>query len=124
PLCDNNNSPGRAMQAPHSEARMVAIADDALFDEHRAPGYHPERPERLVAARAGVRGAERAGVRTTKLTVRDASGDAIRLAHAEAYVEELEKLRGRSAMIDADTFVAPRSVAAAERAAGAAIAAV
>ena len=30
--------------------------DDERFDAHRAPeGHHPERPERLEAARAGVR---------------------------------------------------------------------
>ena len=33
------------------------LVDDAPFDRHAPPGHHPERPERLFAARAGLEGA-------------------------------------------------------------------
>ena len=40
-----------------SRKHGALLVDDTRFDAHAALGHHPERPERLVAARAGVRGA-------------------------------------------------------------------
>ncbi|HJL18079.1 MAG TPA: histone deacetylase, partial [Sandaracinaceae bacterium LLY-WYZ-13_1] len=33
----------------------LTIVDDERFDAHTARGPHPERPERLLAARSGLR---------------------------------------------------------------------
>src|SRR5947209_14418514 len=43
PICPHPGGPAR---------RSLLVADDRLFDEHRPRGYHPERPERLGAARS------------------------------------------------------------------------
>ena len=36
----------------------LAVVDDPMFSEHRSSEPHPERPERLEAARAGLRDAK------------------------------------------------------------------
>jgi acetoin utilization deacetylase AcuC-like enzyme len=102
-------------------SRRVVSVDDALFDQHRPPGHHPERPERLHAARRAVGGLSAAGVTATRLAARDASDAEILRAHAPPYLEELGRLAGHASALDPDTYVAPASVAAARRAAGAAI---
>jgi acetoin utilization deacetylase AcuC-like enzyme len=97
------------------------LVDDPAFDTHAlaahagSAGYHPERPERLVAARGG---AAKAGVHWRSVPVREATDDELGRGHAPRYLEELERLRGQSGFLDADTYYAPRSVEAARRAAG------
>jgi acetoin utilization deacetylase AcuC-like enzyme len=98
------------------------LVDDPLFDEHRARGYHPERPERLVAARGALASLERRGAKFEKLAPRDATADEVARVHHAAYVESLEKVQGLFAALDDDTYLGPRSVPAAYRAAGGAIA--
>lgn len=98
------------------------LVDDPLFDEHRARGYHPERPERLLAARHATDAVFAQGIRVTKLAPRDASADEIARVHTDAYVELLERNEGLFAALDDDTYLGPRSVAAAFRAAGGAVA--
>jgi acetoin utilization deacetylase AcuC-like enzyme len=119
------------MQNPShsSTSPRLNVADDALFDQHHSRGYHPERPERLAAARRAIEratahGTERAEVAITldRLAARDASDDDLAAAHASAYIETMARLAGHHAAIDADTYLAPASVPAARRAAGAAIA--
>jgi acetoin utilization deacetylase AcuC-like enzyme len=108
------------MTEAHAPPKLC-LADDSLFDEHVSPPGHPERPERLLAARQGVldsalgRGAER-------LAPRDASLDEIARVHAAAYVESLSAISGHAGHLDADTFYSPRSFDAARRATGAALA--
>ena len=102
--------------------RTVHIVDDALFDQHRSRGHHPERPERLGAARRAVERCVAAGLGATRLTSRDASDEEIVRAHAPEYLEALERLRGHHAALDLDTYLAPASVDAARRAAGSAVA--
>ena len=97
----------------------VGVIDDPSFDLHRSPGYHPERPERLVAARAAV---ERAGVRVEPIPVRRATREELERVHLPAYLDELRRLEGTRGQLDADTYLAPESVEAAERAAGGAVA--
>src|SRR5690349_4238517 len=99
----------------------MLLVDDDLFLEHRARETHPERPERLLAARRAI---ERLRGRVTidELAPRDASDDELGRVHTPAYLEELGHWAGKSGMVDADTFVSPRSVAAARRAAGGAVA--
>ena len=94
------------------------MADDRLFDEHRPRGYHPERPERLGAARRALFRAETCSVPAKKLEGRDATLEELFAAHDRGYVETLLALSGREASIDADTYVGARSVDAARRGAG------
>jgi acetoin utilization deacetylase AcuC-like enzyme len=97
----------------------LLLVDDPLFDQHRCRGYHPERPERLEAARRAV---VASGAAVTRLEPRDASDDELARAHDAAHLARLARLAGREAAVDADTFLAPQSVAAARRAAGGGIA--
>jgi acetoin utilization deacetylase AcuC-like enzyme len=96
------------------------LVDDPLFDEHRARGEHPERPERLLAARRAV---QRARTHTSfvELTPRDALTSELARVHTMDYLESLGQSAGTWGMLDVDTFVSPRSVDAAIRAAGASI---
>jgi len=102
---------------PQPQAWLV---DDAVFDAHALggpehPAYHPERPERLTAARAAAMAAP---VTWARVDRRAASIVELARVHAPAYLESLEALRGESGYLDADTYVAPRSVEAAYVAAG------
>lgn len=98
------------------------LADDDLFLEHRSRGHHPERPERLEAARRGVERAVKGGLRALPLAPRDATRGELEGAHSTEYLTALFALEGHRAALDADTYLAPRSIAAARRAAGGAIA--
>jgi acetoin utilization deacetylase AcuC-like enzyme len=98
------------------------VVDDPLFDEHRARGYHPERPERLLAARHALEALRGRGVSIETLAARDATADEIARVHHGAYVEHLERHEGLFAALDDDTYLGPRSLAAAYRAAGGAVA--
>ena len=102
--------------------RALHLAFDPLFFEHRSRGYHPERPERLEAARRGVARCEARGVRALALAPRDALDEELARIHNPAYLADLARLAGHYAALDADTYLAPASVAAARRAAGGAIA--
>jgi acetoin utilization deacetylase AcuC-like enzyme len=97
---------------PKSAALLL---DDPSFDEHRPVGHHPERPERLRAARAAV---ERAHLQWEKVAAREATADELELVHDARFVEALESLRGKSGYLDPDTYVSPKSIEAAKRAAG------
>lgn len=97
----------------------IHVVSDPIFEEHRSRGYHPERPERLGAARRGV---EQSGATQLALPARDATDEDLRRAHDPGYLAELARLDGHHAVLDADTYLAPRSVAAARRAAGGTIA--
>jgi acetoin utilization deacetylase AcuC-like enzyme len=99
----------------------VCLADDALFDEHVAPPGHPERPERLQAARQGALDSA-LGRLALRLPPRDASVDEIARVHAPEYVEALSAIDGSTGHLDADTFYSPLSFQAARRASGAALA--
>ena len=100
-------------------AGRIHVISDPLFEEHRSRGYHPERPERLGAARRGV---AHTGVETLDLPARDATDEDLERAHEPAYLAELARLSGHHAALDADTYLAPRSVDAARRGAGGTIA--
>jgi acetoin utilization deacetylase AcuC-like enzyme len=102
-----------------TSAPLLAVIDDALFLEHRAPESHPERPERLLAVRRGI---ERATVGSTPLALpaRDASDEELLRVHTHRHVEELGQSAGKSGYYDADTYFCSESSAAARRAAGAA----
>jgi acetoin utilization deacetylase AcuC-like enzyme len=98
----------------------LAVVDDPSFDLHRPPESHPERPERLAAAR---RGAANVTARSGRFEVdaRPATDDELARVHHDGYVDRLGRSAGRWAYWDADTYAAPGSVDAARRAAGGAI---
>src|SRR3712207_841009 len=94
--------------------------DDPLFSEHRPPVDHPERPERLDAARAALVKSELALART-EISARDAADEELARVHEEKYLRQFSQAAGKYGSFDADTFFSPHSVAAARRAAGAAV---
>src|SRR5260221_3230609 len=93
------------------------LVDDPLFLEHRARGYHPERPERLIAAKHAVDVVKERGVTFETLAPRDATEDEIARVHTKAYIDEIETTSGLFAALDDDTYLSPKSVPAAIRAA-------
>jgi acetoin utilization deacetylase AcuC-like enzyme len=101
-----------------SSARAL-IVDDPRFERHISPPSHPERPERLVAARRAV-ASTRADF--TPVAVRPASDEELARVHDARFLERLEAFRGRSAYIDPDTFVSPESLDTARLAAGSLVA--
>jgi acetoin utilization deacetylase AcuC-like enzyme len=103
---------------PTGAPKTLVLVDDPLFDQHRGAASHPERPERLAAARRAV---SRAASDALRLAPRDADDAELARAHAPAHLEALAALAGREAMVDADTYVSTASVAAARRAAGGAV---
>jgi acetoin utilization deacetylase AcuC-like enzyme len=100
--------------------KTLALVDDPLFCEHIAPAGHPERPERLHAARAAIAQAD-LDLRRVDLATRSASDDELGRVHSAAYLSALGQAAGRSGYFDEDTFYSSRSVAAARAAAGAAL---
>jgi acetoin utilization deacetylase AcuC-like enzyme len=105
-----------------SRSSSLHLVFDPLFLQHKSRGYHPERPERLAAARRGVDKIEAEGARLLLLHPRDAGDAELLRVHASRYLDELGRLRGHYAALDADTYLAPISMDAAFRAAGGAIA--
>ncbi len=103
-----------------SGAKDALLVDDTRFDAHAPLGHHPERPERLVAARAGIRAA--AGVTFRPVTGRSASDDELGRVHERRFIDALSKLRGESGYLDPDTYVSAQSVDVARLAAGSLVA--
>jgi acetoin utilization deacetylase AcuC-like enzyme len=99
----------------------LALVDDPLFSRHRADEPHPERPERLDAARAALARADLSMARL-ELAPRDARPEELERVHEPAFLEQLGRAADQRGYFDADTYFAPRSVAAARRAAGGSIA--
>ncbi len=99
------------------------LLSDPRFFQHRSRGYHPERPERLDAARAAMeRARSEHGLRFESVSPRAATDEELERVHDPAFVRWLRTLRGEHGYIDADTFVGPESVATAELAAGGTVA--
>ncbi len=99
----------------NSSKTSLLLVDDPRFLEHRPPGTHPERPERLVAARAAV---SRADADFTLVAAREATDTELGRAHDARFVEQLSKQSGGEAYLDADTYLSKGSVTAAKVAAG------
>jgi acetoin utilization deacetylase AcuC-like enzyme len=97
----------------------IAIVDDERFDEHHErSGGHPERPERLIAAREGLYAAVPLDARAP-LPARPAATAEIARVHAADYWPALEhRLAGGYGQLDPDTYFAPGSAQAARLAAG------
>ncbi len=100
---------------------MLAVVDDARFDRHRARGEHPERPERLDAARSGLRAAVDADAQLT-IATREVTEDELAAVHQAAYVHDLERaIETGAGHLDADTYYSPATREAAWHAAGGAV---
>jgi acetoin utilization deacetylase AcuC-like enzyme len=99
--------------------QTIAIVDDERFDAHHArEGGHPERPERLTAARAGLYAAVPAAARVT-VAAREAAADEVALVHGPDYLPRLQRqLSAGYGHLDPDTYFAPGTALAASVAAG------
>jgi len=102
---------------------MTLLVTDPLYLEHHAPG-HVECPERVEAI---LQHFKKCGLldRLTPLAPRDATVAEIALIHHPAYIEVVREAAERGGgWFDADTYLNPRSYAAAVRAVGGVLAAV
>ncbi len=95
------------------------LVDDPRFDRHKAPAHHPERPERLHAARNALATVAAA---FEAVPARAATDEELLRVHEARFLEALEKMRGRSSRLDPDTYVSPESVDVARVAAGSLVA--
>ncbi len=114
-------TPAQGAPLPHSrtEAGRALLLDDARFDRHCPPGHHPERPERLTAARAAI---DRSEVRFARVPPRMATDEELARVHTPRYIDKLATLRGQHGYLDPDTYVSPESVDVARLAAGSLVA--
>jgi acetoin utilization deacetylase AcuC-like enzyme len=88
---------------------------DRRYRDHAGPSGHPERPERLDAI---DRALAPYGDRVASLEPRSAEREELLGAHRADYVDVIEGLAGQATRLDADTYLAPRSVQTARLAAG------
>ncbi|ACY16548.1 histone deacetylase [Haliangium ochraceum] len=94
---------------------------DDVFTEHRPPGSHPERPERIGAVRDALRAAH-LRERATLLPVREASEDELGRVHHAGYLSDLTRtVPGQSGWLDGDTYFSPGTWEAVLKAAGAVV---
>lgn len=99
----------------------IAVVDDDRFDQHRSAIHHPERPERLIAARAGLKRAL-SSAEQLNVPARPVSKDEASRVHSPKYLERLQHaLRTGWGHIDADTYFCPATQEAAWLAAGAGV---
>jgi acetoin utilization deacetylase AcuC-like enzyme len=97
------------------------LVDDPRFDRHRPAGHHPERPERLTAARAAL-ASVRAAAHLLPVEPRAATDEELGRVHDPRFVESLARLDGHSGHLDPDTYLSPESVSVARAAAGSLVA--
>jgi acetoin utilization deacetylase AcuC-like enzyme len=101
-------------------AQGLAIFDDPLLDEHRSREPHPERPERLAAARRAAQSVTRRSPHVN-VPLRPATDDELARVHTPRYIEALGRAAGSFGRWDEDTYSVPKSVDAAKSAAGGAV---
>jgi acetoin utilization deacetylase AcuC-like enzyme len=100
---------------------LVLVTSDR-FADHMTPPGHPERAERAEAMQVVATRWSRSGGRI--LDPRPATDDELGRVHQAAYLESVVATRGRTAMLDPDTFASPDTEEVARLAAGAAVVAV
>jgi acetoin utilization deacetylase AcuC-like enzyme len=99
----------------------LAIAYDEAFLDHVSWGYHPERPERLLALTEAIK---QAGYwdESRHVEAREATIEELARIHSEYYIHQtLRAIESSSGNLDPDTFFSEGSKAAALKAAGSAI---
>jgi acetoin utilization deacetylase AcuC-like enzyme len=100
----------------------VLLYHHDVFARHDTGPWHPERPDRLVAAVAGVEGS---GLEVIRREPSPASTEAIATVHSDVYIARIEAFcRAGGGALDADTVVSEESWEAALRSAGAGLDAV
>jgi acetoin utilization deacetylase AcuC-like enzyme len=99
----------------------LAVVDDVLFADHRDERAHPECPERLAAARGGLRSGL-GDLEPLRIEARPADLAELTRVHRGRYVATLEQaLRAPRGHLDPDTFFSQGSRQAAWCAAGSVI---
>ena len=100
-------------------SHRIAVVDDPSFDLHRSARRHPECPERLDAARAGLRlaGSED---QYERIAARPIEAFELARVHRAGHLDALDLAIGehRFVDLDADTFAGPGTREAMRRAAG------
>lgn len=101
---------------------VVDLLTDPRMATHRAPG-HPERPERLEAAAAGVaQGTLQAGATLRRSIVEPIDPAILAAVHPAWFSAALDEVARRGGgWIDQDTYLGPDSTLAARLAAGASV---
>jgi len=99
----------------------VLVLSSDRFAHHMTPPGHPERYQRAEAFDAIARQWAAGGGAVEPPP--PATREALARVHDAGYLDRLEGLRGRAAMLDEDTFTSPETVEVAGLAAGAAVAA-
>ncbi|HUE90214.1 MAG TPA: histone deacetylase [Vicinamibacterales bacterium] len=100
---------------------LVLVTSDR-FADHVTPPGHPERVERAEAMQVVASRWSHGGGRI--LDPRPASDDELVRVHQAAYVQSVVATRGRTAMLDPDTFASPDTEEVARLAAGAVVTAI
>lgn len=100
---------------------LVVITSER-FADHMTPPGHPERVERAESMQVATAAWARAG--GSVIEPRAATDEDLLRVHDAAYLRSIAALRGRAAMLDADTFTSPESDDVARLAAGAVLEAV
>jgi acetoin utilization deacetylase AcuC-like enzyme len=100
----------------------LVVVTSKRFTDHITPPGHPERVERAETMEvAASRWMKTGGAVIEPRLASD--GDLLRI-HEAQYVESIKAIRGRAAMLDADTFTSPESDNVARLAAGAVLTAI
>jgi acetoin utilization deacetylase AcuC-like enzyme len=100
----------------------LAIVTSNRFADHVTPPGHPERIERAEAMQVVADRARGAGHEIVE--PRLATDDELARVHTEEHLETIASARGRTAMLDEDTFMSPQSDEVARLAAGAVLTAI
>jgi len=97
----------------------MVLFSSPRFSEHSPPPGHPERMERGGVFEAVAASFQAGG--GTVVAPRMATQEELARIHTVEYLEAIEALAGRAAMLDDDTFMSPESYDVARLAAGATI---
>jgi acetoin utilization deacetylase AcuC-like enzyme len=100
---------------------LVLVTGDR-FADHVTPPGHPERAERAEAMQ--VVAARWSGSGGRVIAPRQATDEELARVHHAAYIQSVVATRGRTAMLDPDTFASPDTEEVARLAAGAVVQAV
>ena len=110
---------GSSIMGVETALPRALLVDDPRFERHKGPAHHPERPERLTAARDAL---AKVGAAFDAVPARPATDEELLRVHEARFLEGLGKMRGRSGRADSDTYLSPESVDVARLAAGSLVA--